>query len=216
MDTIRQILIQKLYMMPAILIAFTFHEYAHAVVADKLGDKTPKFQGRITLNPLAHIDLIGFIMIVLVGFGWAKPVETNPNAYKNYYKDDLKVSIAGPLANLLVAFVFSFIAVIIWKFVPFNEIVIIIFAMVKYIVSINCMFFLFNLIPIPGLDGFHILRDLSPKTFYNIGESLYRYQMLILIAIIIPIFGNKSLAYFIIQVPADAIANLFLKIALLI
>lgn len=216
LDTIRQILIQKLYMMPAILIAFTFHEYAHAVVADKLGDKTPKFQGRITLNPLAHIDLIGFIMIVLVGFGWAKPVETNPNAYKNYYKDDLKVSIAGPLANLLVAFVFSFIAVIIWKFVPFNEIVIIIFAMVKYIVSINCMFFLFNLIPIPGLDGFHILRDLSPKTFYNIGESLYRYQMLILIAIIIPIFGNKSLAYFIIQVPADAIANLFLKIALLI
>lgn len=216
MDTIRQIVIQKLYMMPAILIAFTFHEYAHAIVADKLGDKTPKFQGRITLNPLAHIDLLGFIMIVFVGFGWAKPVETNPNAYKNYYKDDLKVSIAGPLANVLVAFIFSFITVIIYKFVPFNEIVIIIFTMVKYVVSINCMFFLFNLIPIPGLDGFHILRDLFPKTFYNIADSLYKYQLLILIAIIIPVFGNKSLADFIIMVPADAIANLFLKIALLI
>lgn len=216
MDTIRQILIQKLYMMPAILIAFTFHEYAHAVVADKLGDKTPKFQGRITLNPLAHIDLIGFVMIVLVGFGWAKPVETNPNAYKNYYKDDLKVSIAGPLANVLVAFIFSFITVIIYKFVPFNEIVLIIFTMVKYTVSINCMFFLFNLIPIPGLDGFHILRDLFPKTFYNIADSLYKYQLLILIAIIMPVFGNRSLADFIIQVPANAIANLFLKIALLI
>lgn len=216
MDTIRQIVIQKLYMMPAILIAFTFHEYAHAIVADKLGDKTPKFQGRITLNPLAHIDLLGFIMIVFVGFGWAKPVETNPNAYKNYYKDDLKVSIAGPLANVLVAFIFSFITVIIYKFVPFNEIVIIIFTMVKYVVSINCMFFLFNLIPIPGLDGFHILRDLFPKTFYNIADSLYKYQLLILIAIIIPVFGNRSLADFIIMVPADAIANLFLKIALLI
>jgi len=216
LDTIRQIVIQKLYMMPAILIAFTFHEYAHAIVADKLGDKTPKFQGRITLNPLAHIDLLGFIMIVFVGFGWAKPVETNPNAYKNYYKDDLKVSIAGPLANVLVAFIFSFITVIIYKFVPFNEIVIIIFTMVKYVVSINCMFFLFNLIPIPGLDGFHILRDLFPKTFYNIADSLYKYQLLILIAIIIPVFGNKSLADFIIMVPADAIANLFLKIALLI
>lgn len=216
MDTIRQILIQKLYMMPAILIAFTFHEYAHAIVADKLGDKTPKFQGRITLNPLAHIDLIGFIMIVLVGFGWAKPVETNPNAYKNYYKDDLKVSIAGPLANLLVAFIFSFITVIIYKFVPFNAIVIIIFTMAKYTVSINCMFFLFNLVPIPGLDGFHILRDLFPKAFYNIADSLYKYQMLILIAIIIPVFGNRSIADFIIQIPADYIASLFLKIALLI
>lgn len=217
LDTIRQIVIGKLYMMPAILIAFTFHEYAHAVVADKLGDKTPKFQGRITLNPLEHIDLLGFIMIVFVGFGWAKPVETNPNAYKNYYKDDFKVSIAGPLANLLVAFIFSFITVAIYKFLPMDQAVVsIVFTMAQYIVSINCMFFLFNLIPIPGLDGFHILRDLSPKTFYNIGESLYRYQMLILIAIIIPVFGNKSLADFIILYPANAIANLFLKIALLI
>ncbi|KOF55584.1 peptidase [Clostridium sp. DMHC 10] len=217
MDTLRQIAIAKLLMMPAILIAFTFHEYAHAVVADKLGDKTPKFQGRITLNPLAHIDLIGFIMIVFVGFGWAKPVETNPNAYKNYYKDDLKVSIAGPLANLLVAFIFALITGAINKFLPFNEIIIIIYLMAKYTVSINCMFFLFNLIPIPGLDGFHVLRDLFPKAFYNIADSLYRYQMLILIALVMPIFGgNSSLATFIIGIPSEHIANLFLRIGALI
>lgn len=217
MDTIRQMAIDKLLIMPAILIAFTFHEYAHAVVADKLGDKTPKFQGRITLNPLAHIDLIGFVMIVLVGFGWAKPVETNPNAYKNYYKDDLKVSIAGPLANVLIAFVFSFITVAIYKFLPMDQAVVgIVFTMAKYTVSINCMFFLFNLIPIPGLDGFHILRDLFPRTFYNIGDALYRYQMLIMLAIIIPIINGNSLAFYIIQIPANHIANLFLRLALLI
>lgn len=216
MDTLRQIAIAKLLMMPAVLIAFTFHEYAHAVVADKLGDKTPKFQGRITLNPLAHIDLIGFIMIVFVGFGWAKPVETNPNAYKNYYKDDLKVSIAGPLANVLVAFIFALIVGVINRFLPFNEIVVIIYLMAKYVVSINCMFFLFNLIPIPGLDGFHVLRDLFPKAFYNIADSLYRYQMLILIALVMPIFGGESLATFIIGIPSEYIANLFLRIGALI
>lgn len=216
MDTIRQMAIQKLLMMPAILIAFTFHEYAHAVVADKLGDKTPKFQGRITLNPLSHIDLIGFLMIVFIGFGWAKPVETNPNAYKNYYKDDLKVSIAGPLANVVIAFIFALIAGAINKFLPFNEIVAIIYLMARYTVSINCMFFLFNLIPIPGLDGFHVLRDVFPRTFYNIADSIYKYQMLILIAIIMPIIGGNSLADFIIGIPSSYIAKLFFKIAGLI
>lgn len=210
---IRQMAIEKILMMPAILIAFTFHEYAHAVVADKLGDKTPKFQGRITLNPLAHIDLIGFLMIVFIGFGWAKPVETNPNAYKNYYKDDLKVSIAGPLANVVIAFVFALVAGAINKFLPFNEIVAIVYLMARYTVSINCMFFLFNLIPIPGLDGFHILRDLFPRTFYNIADSIYKYQMLILIAIIMPIIGGNSLADYIIGVPSSYIAKVFFKIA---
>ena len=94
-------------MIPGMLIAFTFHEYAHAYVADKLGDKTPRFQGRLTLNPIAHIDPIGFIAVLIFSFGWAKPVQTNPSAYKNYHKDDLKVSLAGPIANFLVAIVTS-------------------------------------------------------------------------------------------------------------
>ena len=85
-------ILNKILMIPAILLAFTFHEYAHAITADRLGDKTPRFQGRLTLNPIVHIDPMGFLLILLVGFGWAKPVQTNPSAYKNYYKDDLKVS----------------------------------------------------------------------------------------------------------------------------
>ena len=81
---------------PGALIAFTAQGYARALVADKLGDKTPRFQGRLTLNPAAHIDLIGFIMILIAGFGWTKPLNTNPSAYKRGYKDAIKVSIAAP------------------------------------------------------------------------------------------------------------------------
>ena len=105
-------ILNKILMIPAILLAFTFHEYAHAITADRLGDKTPRFQGRLTLNPIAHIDPIGFLLILLVGFGWAKPVQTNPSAYKNYYKDDLKVSIAGPIANLILGFLFAILSVL--------------------------------------------------------------------------------------------------------
>ena len=98
-------LLDMILIIPAMLVAFTFHEYAHALVADRLGDKTPRFQGRLTLNPLAHIDPFGFIAVLVFGFGWAKPVQTNPSAYKDYRKDDLKVSLAGVTANLIVAII---------------------------------------------------------------------------------------------------------------
>ncbi|HBJ1656010.1 TPA: site-2 protease family protein, partial [Clostridium botulinum] len=166
---------------PAILIAFTFHEYAHAKVADMLGDNTPKFEGRLTLNPIAHIDPMGFLMILLFRFGWTKPVRTNPSAYKNYYKDDLKVSIAGICANLVVAIVFSILFGIFVRF-AFNVLpesyYSVISLMISNIIAINISFAVFNLLPIPGLDGFKILEDLMPKKFNNIGEQLYKYQML--------------------------------------
>lgn len=174
---------------PAILIGLTFHEYAHALVADKLGDKTPKFQGRLTLNPFAHIDLIGFLMILVIGFGWAKPVETNPSSFKNYYKDDLKVSIAGPVANLLMALVFAVITGILDNHgilgARSGRLGYIILQIFQYIVLLNCMLFIFNLMPLPGLDGFHILRDIFPKFFYSIADFLYTYQMIILIVFVV-------------------------------
>ncbi|MDD3224668.1 MAG: site-2 protease family protein [Clostridium sp.] len=210
--------------LPAVLIACTFHEYAHALVADKLGDKTPRFQGRLTLNPIAHIDPIGFLMFVVFHFGWAKPVETNPGAYKNYYKDDLKVTIAGPLANLLIGFVFAFVTVIIGNI--YNKtilsgtnnylIVQVLYYIAQYITQLNCMFFILNLIPIPGFDGFHILRDLSPRTFYNISDAFYRYQLIILVALILPIFGGYSILSIVAGIPGSLICNGFLKIAYLV
>lgn len=196
---------------PGILIGLTFHEYAHALVADKLGDKTPKFQGRLTLNPLAHIDLIGFLMILVIGFGWAKPVETNPSAFKHYYKDDLKVSLAGPLTNLITAFLFAIITAILYKFSAINSSAVgtILIDILYITVQLNCMLFVFNLIPIPGLDGFHILRDLFPKTFYNISDFMYRYQLIILIVFVL--FLGK-----LISIPSNYLYNLFMNVASLI
>ena len=202
---------EKLILIPALLIAFTFHEYAHAKMADKLGDKTPRFQGRLTLNPASHIYPLGVLMILLCGFGWAKPVQTNPQVYKNYYKDDLKVSIAGPLANLAVAIVGCFVWVLLIKIqystglysVPVFSVIVDIFST---IFSLNVSLFIFNLLPIPGLDGFAVLRDLKPDFFYKISESLYRYQYIIIVLILIG--GSR-----IISIPVQIICNFILKIA---
>lgn len=205
-------ILEKILIIPAILIGLTFHEFAHAFVADKLGDKTPKFQGRLTLNPFAHVDIIGFIMILLVGFGWAKPVEINPAAFKNRNRDDLKVSIAGPLANLIIAFLVAVLTVIIYRFgllsMESTSISNIIIKISLYIVNINCMLAVFNLIPLPGLDGFHILRDLFPSTFYKISGTVYRYQLIILV-----LFVVTPLARYIVGVPSYMLYNMFISIA---
>lgn len=193
MTNAQAFVLNLLYTIPAILIAFTFHEYAHAKMADKLGDKTPRFQGRLTLNPMAHIDPMGFIMILLVHFGWAKPVEVNKRAFKNYYKDDLKVSLAGPVANLIVAFVAIIVFQLMGRFIVIdNPTIIIFFNMVNYIALINVNLFVFNLLPIPGLDGFHILEDLNPRVFHQWAEKIYNYQMVILIAFVL--VGGKILS----------------------
>ncbi|EGO87840.1 peptidase, partial [Clostridium botulinum C str. Stockholm] len=185
-----QQLLNTILVIPAILLGFTFHEYAHALVAYKLGDNTPKVQGRLTLNPLAHIDIIGFLMILFFKFGWAKPVQTNPNSFKNYYKDDLKVSLAGVVGNIFVATVASIILGI-FLALSLNQTLSmeIILTMLVYTVQINALLVILNLLPLPGFDGFHILKDLFPKFFYKISDSLYRYQFLILFLFIIPIPG---------------------------
>nr|WP_246577827.1 site-2 protease family protein [Clostridium psychrophilum] len=215
MDT--QQILYKVLMIPAILLAFTFHEYAHAIIADRLGDKTPRFQGRITLNPIAHIDLMGFILILITGFGWAKPVQTNPSAYKNYYKDDLLVSFAGPFANLILGFVFAVLTVLFYKFSPVQgpgEIYNIIMLIIQFTGSINCMLFFLNLVPIPGFDGFHIVRDLFPKFFNELSDSIYKYQFLIFIVLMLPILpGQQSVFTYIVQAPSAWLFNIFIKIA---
>lgn len=172
---------------PAILIAFTFHEYAHAKVADMLGDKTPRFQGRLTLNPFAHIDPIGFLVIMIFRFGWAKPVQINQLAFKDRYRDDLKVSIAGPLANFIVSLVFSILYAFYIRFVTLNNggtLYTIVGNIITYIIIINVNLFIFNLLPLPGLDGFSVLEDLLPTTFSKISEKIHRYQFIIFALVI--------------------------------
>lgn len=202
-------LLSKIIMIPAILLGFTFHEYAHAKMADKLGDKTPRFQGRLTLNPMAHLDPIGTFCIIFFGIGWAKPVQVNPSAFKNFYKDDLKVSLAGPVANLIVAF-FGTILYILLSILGGYGIITgtlfsVLFSMAGQIVWINIVLFVFNLLPLPGLDGFSIFRDLAPKHFYKMSDSIYRYQFVIFLAIIF--FAGP-----IIKIPANFIMNLLYSI----
>ncbi|MBE6052238.1 MAG: site-2 protease family protein [Clostridium sp.] len=198
---------EKLIIIPAIIIAFTFHEYAHAKMADKLGDKTPRFQGRLTLNPAKHIDPIGFLLVLIMGFGWAKPVETNPNMYKDYYKDDLKVSLAGPMMNLLLSIVGCFIWVFLIKiqYTSSVKIPLIITDIFRVIFSLNVGLFVFNLLPIPGLDGFWILRDIKPNLFYKYSDVIYRYERYIIIAVII--LGGRILS-----VPVASLSRMILKI----
>lgn len=206
------LLYSKIIIIPALLIAFTFHEYAHALIADKLGDKTPRFQGRLTLNPAAHIDPVGFILAIFFIVGWAKPVQTNPSAYKNRGKDDLKVSLAGPIANFLVAIVASIVLGIYVRFtngiLP-QGLLVVLQDMIIKIIFINVSIGLFNLIPVPPLDGFSILRHINPKVFYEFQEKFYQYQMLILVGIIF--IGGR-----VISVLSGVIGNLLLRLAAII
>ena len=175
MSSFRMQLLVIILKIPAILIAFTAQGYAKALVADKLGDKTPRFQGRLTLNPSAHIDLIGFLMILIAGFGWTKPLNTNPSAYKRGYKDAIKVSVAAPLANLLVGFLGTILYVFTYKFLSnilSDTIYFILINMIWLIATVNVSLFVFNLLPIPGLAGFEIFRDLWPKTFYKVSDKI--------------------------------------------
>ncbi len=175
-----------LYALPGILIALSFHEFAHAYAANRLGDPTARNLGRMTINPLAHIDLWGFIMLLLVRFGWAKPVPINPRNFKHPRRDELIVSLAGVVTNFLLAFVTMFlydIIVIIAGGAQFiNE------ALNSIIFSffyINLGLFVFNLLPIPPLDGFHVaqclfMRKLGTRPF----EFLERYGFLLLIVLL--------------------------------
>src|SRR6056297_2015937 len=109
---------QILLSIPAVFLAIIFHELAHAITADKLGDPTPRSYGRLTLNPLAHLDLFGLIAFLLIGFGWAKPVPINPNYFKDPKKGNILVSISGPLANIFIAITTLLVEVILLKLFP--------------------------------------------------------------------------------------------------
>ena len=151
---------------PGVLIAMTFHEYAHAKAADMLGDDTPRMQGRLNLNPFSHVDPIGFAMLVFAGFGWGRPVEINPNNFNrnmSLSKAEAIVSFAGPAMNFILAFIFMVIyfAMGAAGFVT-NELTFYIAQVVNYAAVVNIGLGVFNLIPLPPLDGSKILNHFLP------------------------------------------------------
>ena len=175
-------LISLLAGIPGLIIAMVIHEYAHARVAVALGDFTPKLMGRLTLNPRAHIDPVGLLMLFLIRFGWAKPVVINPNNFRQPRRDDILVSVAGPLANLLTAFVTLFLLVLFSQMgFHLSQWTILV---CRLIIIYNINFAIFNLIPVPPLDGAHILRQLLPRELGWRFASLERYSLLIMIVFI--------------------------------
>ncbi|MCX7845784.1 MAG: site-2 protease family protein [Dictyoglomaceae bacterium] len=162
----------------AILFAITIHEYFHGKVADWEGDPTPRLSGRLTLNPIAHIDPIGFLMLILFRFGWAKPVPVNFYNLRRGRTSVILVSIAGPLSNIIFAFLLS----ILWRIdlnLPVN--------FIKFVIEmaiLNLYLGIFNLIPIPPLDGSHILESLLPYSYRHYFDFLKIYGFFILILLI--------------------------------
>lgn len=151
--------------LPAVIIAITFHEFAHAFVADKLGDTTPRAQGRLTLNPLKHLDPIGFVLLMFAHVGWGKPVEINPNNFtsnKSKSACEAMVSLAGPIMNFIIAIIATIIYYALYTFAPVNTGTGILILLVYLITIINIGIGIFNLIPLPPLDGEKIFKHILP------------------------------------------------------
>lgn len=167
----------------AIVIGITIHEFFHAWEANRLGDYTAKYQGRLSLNPSRHIDPLGMLFLLFVGFGWGKPVPINRNALRNKY-DELKVSIAGPLSNLILAFILTIPIKIADKFFGLAIESSVALSFIEIIIEINIILAIFNLIPIYPLDGSRILNAIVPKKWSDSVETLERKGPVILLAII--------------------------------
>ena len=173
---------------PGLLIAMVMHEYAHALVADYMGDDTPRLMGRLTLNPMAHIDPIGALMLLVARFGWSKPVMINPNNFRSWRKGELCVAFAGPAANLIVAFVALVAQVVFSRLDLFTGTALQL--VLSMIVIYNINFAIFNLLPLPPLDGSRILMCFLPSEWNYRLASLERYSFIILIALMMtPVFS---------------------------
>ena len=183
------------YAVPGILIAISFHEFAHGYVSYKMGDPTPKREGRLTLNPFRHLDLAGTLCLLFFHMGWAKPVRINTACYKNKKKGTILVSLAGPCMNFLLAFLSLLIYGILLKYGNVYSRAVYIGGMLSYYSTIvNIGLGLFNLIPLPPLDGSNVLREMIPKVnewFFQIR----RYSSLILVVLLVSGGLSRPLGY---------------------
>lgn len=172
----------------AVCIAISFHEWAHAFTANKLGDPTARNMGRMSLDPFRHMDPIGLICFALVGIGWAKPVIVNSRNLKHFRRDDILISLAGPVMNLLLSFVFYGMHFFTLRAMLFSgEISVgmnVLLQTLATIYSLNISLAIFNIIPIPPLDGFHVLSSLCIRKNYKFVEFFNRYGFILLLVFI--------------------------------
>ena len=184
-------------LVPVFLLALTIHEFAHGWMAARLGDPTAKLQGRLTLNPLAHLDIIGTLAIVLIGFGWAKPVPVDSRYLQNPRRDMILISAAGPVSNILLAALAAFCFQMIpwgglltqqsaWLIVPVASVV-------KTSVSVNVILAVFNLLPVPPLDGSRVVSGLLPLRQALMYSRLEPYGFVIIFLLMYSGVGNYML-----------------------
>ncbi len=181
------------------------HEYAHALIATKLGDETPRLSGRLTLNPFAHIDLLGALMIFLCGFGYAKPVSVNPRNFKDPKKGMAITAIAGPTSNLIMGFFFVFLTVLVQN-VFYKADLMIVYPVISFLyfaAAINVNLAVFNLLPIPPLDGSRILQLLIPAKHYY---KFLQYERYVVIVVFVLILSG------VLSTPLAIISSLFLEL----
>lgn len=184
-----EILMMILSSAVVILLTLPIHEWAHGFVSTKLGDPTPRMQGRLTLNPMAHIDWMGAIGILLVGIGWAKPVQVNARYYKNPKWGMALTALAGPFSNLIVAFLFALLFVLVeivflltGAFYDFYDLIQVMAMFVGMVAKINVYLAIFNLIPIPPFDGSRILFTFLPQKYYF---KIMQYERFIFVGVFV-------------------------------
>ena len=173
---------------PGLLLALSMHEFAHGYVAYLMGDSTAKYSGRLSLNPLHHLDPVGAICMLLFRFGWAKPVPINPQNFRNHRKGIVLVSLAGPFANFILGFISCIIYYALVCFAPMENLFVYFISQVfLYSVYMNVGFMIFNLVPIPPLDGSKILMEFLPP---RIKYQIYRYERYFGIILIIAVYAG--------------------------
>ena len=202
-----QMIIQLFVLAFVVFCTMPIHEFAHAFVATKLGDNTPKYSGRLTLNPMAHISPMGALMILLVGFGYAKPVSINARNFKNPKVGMALTAVAGPISNLIMAFVFLFLsnATILVAARTNIDITILsaIYTFLYFAARININLAVFNLLPIPPLDGSRIFQIFIPGKYYY---KMLEYERYIVIVVFVLIYMD------ILTIPINFLSNLLMNI----
>ncbi len=178
--------LEMLYFIPALLLSLSIHEFGHSLVAYKLGDKSQKALGRLTLSPFAHIDPLGFIFILLFRFGWGKPVLIDDRNFKNRAKGNMLVSLAGPLFNIILAIVLTVVLKLLWVFGITPDTITssvgqILYYMLNIAIQFNIIFAVFNLLPLPPFDGSKILYYFLPYKGKQFMNSIEKYSIWILI-----------------------------------
>jgi Zn-dependent protease len=193
---------------PGIIFIFSFKGFFQSFVAGKLGDPTPRNAGRLTMNPAAHIDLIGFIFIILFGIGWAKPVPVRTRFFKKIKRDVAIFYISGPISCIIGGFILFFLSALSKSLLP-NSMVSDIISLMLYLgCTISLSLGMFYLLPLPGLDGYYFITNFVPYKYNNVLYNIEKYSMFIFIGFIL-LLRSTPLGYYLIHTPVSLMINFF-------